>query len=137
MSITTTSLLTAPVAMSFSYKLLSVPTPLMIHKIPAMLKNMPQKGGTQIRYRRYNPFATAPVPLGNSGAYPAPQVPSALNIDAQMSFYGTYVLLNEQVTLQNQDPVLNEITIRLGVSLNNVSGDNKLYLNTLEYLKAA
>lgn len=137
MSITTTSLLTAPVSTSFSYKLLSVPTPLMIHKIPAMLKNMPKNGGTIMRYRRYNPLASAPVPLGNSGAYPAPQVPSALNIDAQMSFYGTYVLLNEQVTLQNQDPVLNELTIRLGVSLNNVSGDNKLYLNTLEYLKAA
>jgi N4-gp56 family major capsid protein len=34
-----------------------------------------------------------------------------------MSFYGTYVAINEQVTLQNQDPVLNECAIRLGVSL--------------------
>ena len=25
-------------------------------------------------------------------------------IDAKISFYGTYVILNEQVTLQNQDP---------------------------------
>lgn len=39
------------------------------------------------------------------------------NIDAHMDFYGTYVLLNEQVTLQNQDPVLNEAAQRLGVSL--------------------
>jgi hypothetical protein len=54
--------------------------------------------------RRYNPLATAPVPLGNSGVTPAPQNLTALNIDAQMDFYGTYVLLNEQVTLQNQDP---------------------------------
>ncbi len=38
-------------------------------------------------------------------------------IDAKMSFYGTYVLINEQVTLQNQDPVLNECAQRLGVSL--------------------
>jgi hypothetical protein len=30
-------------------------------------------------------------------------------IDAKMSFYGTYVLLNEQVTLQNQDPRLYRI----------------------------
>jgi len=28
------------------------------------------------------------------------------NIDAQMSFYGTYILMNEQVTLQAQDPNL-------------------------------
>jgi len=38
-------------------------------------------------------------------------------IDAKMSFYGTYIAINEQVTLQNQDPVLNEAAIRLGVSL--------------------
>jgi N4-gp56 family major capsid protein len=67
--------------------------------------------------RRYNPLATAPVPLGNSGVTPPPQTLTAINIDAQMSFYGSYVLLNEQVTLQNQDPVLNEAAQRLGVSL--------------------
>lgn len=89
----------------------------MIHKIPADLKAMPRNGGTTLRMRRYNPLATAPVPLGNSGVTPPPQQLSAVNIDAQMDFYGTYVLLNEQVTLQNQDPVLNEAAQRLGVSL--------------------
>ena len=136
MSITTTSTLSAPVQQSFSMKLLSVPVPYNIHKIPADLKRMPRNGGTTLRMRRYNPLATAPVPLGNSGTYPAPQNLTALNIDATMSFYGTYVLLNEQVTLQAQDPVLNEAAARLGVSLN-VMGDNKLDLNTWENLKAA
>ena len=117
MSITTTSLLPAPVQQSFSFKLLSVPVPYMIHKIPADLKAMPRNGGTTLRMRRYNPLNTAPVPLGNSGITPPPQVLTAINIDAQMSFYGTYLLLNEQVTLQNQDPALNEATQRLGVSL--------------------
>ena len=136
MSITTTSVLPAPVQQSFSFKLLSVPVPYMIHKIPAELKAMPRNGGTTLRMRRYNPLATAPVPLGNSGVTPPPQTLTAINIDAQMSFYGSYVLLNEQVSLQNQDPVLNEAAQRLGVSLN-VMGDNKLYLNTLENLRAA
>lgn len=117
MSITTTSTLPAPVQQSFSFKLLSVPVPYMIHKIPAELKAMPRNGGTTLRMRRYNPLATAPVPLGNSGVTPPPQNLTAVNIDAQMDFYGTYVLLNEQVTLQNQDPVLNEAAQRLGVSL--------------------
>jgi len=45
MSITTTSSLPAPVQQSFSYKLLSVPVPNMIHKIPAMLKQMPKNAG--------------------------------------------------------------------------------------------
>lgn len=136
MSITTTTTLPAPVQQSFSMKLLSVPTPYMIHKIPAELKAMPRNGGTTLRMRRYNPLATATVPLGNSGITPPPQNLTAINIDAKMDFYGTYVLLNEQVSLQNQDPVLNEATQRLGVSLN-VMGDKKLYLNTMEYLMAA
>ena len=89
----------------------------MIHKIPAMLKNMPRNGGTILRMRRYNPLNTATVPLGNSGVYPPPQQLTAIDIDAKISFYGTYVIINEQVTLQNQDPVLNEAAQRLGVSL--------------------
>jgi len=86
-------------------------------KIPAMLKNMPRNGGTTLRMRRYNPLATAMVPLGNSGVTPPAQNLTAIDIDAKISFYGTYVILNEQVTLQNQDPVLNECAARLGVSL--------------------
>jgi N4-gp56 family major capsid protein len=73
MAITTTSTLPAPVQQSFSYKLLSVPVPNMIHKIPAMKKNMPRNGGTTLRMRRYNPLNTAMVPLGNSGVTPPPQ----------------------------------------------------------------
>lgn len=117
MSITTTSVLPAPVQQSFSYKLLSVPTPNFIHKIPAMLKQMPRNGGTTLRMRRYNPLPTATVPLGNSGVTPPPVQLTAINIDAVMDFYGQYILLNEQVTLQNQDPTLNEAAQRLGVSL--------------------
>lgn len=117
MSITTTSSLPAPVQQSFSYKLLSVPVPNMIHKIPAMLKQIPRNGGTTLRMRRYNPLAVAMVPLGNGGVTPPAQNLTAVDIDAKISFYGTYVILNEQVTLQNQDPVLNECAARLGVSL--------------------
>ena len=104
MSITTTSSLPAPVQQSFSYKLLAVPVPNMIHKIPAMLKNMPRNGGTTLRMRRYNPLSVAMVPLGNTGVTPPAQNLTAVDIDAKLSFYGTYVILNEQVTLQNQDP---------------------------------
>jgi len=117
MAVTTSSVLPAPVQQSFSYKLLSVPVPNMIHKIPAMKKNMPRNGGTTLRMRRYNALNTALVPLGNSGVTPPAQQLTAVDIDAKIDFYGTYVQLNEQVTLQNQDPVLNEAAARLGVSL--------------------
>lgn len=65
---------------------------------------MPRNGGTTLRMRRYNALNTAMVPLGNSGVTPPPQNLTAVDIDAKISFYGTYVQLNEQVTLQNQDP---------------------------------
>lgn len=99
MAVTTTSILPSPVQQSFSYKLLSVPVPNMIHNIPAMRKNMPRNGGNTLRMRRYNPLQTAMVPLGNSGITPPPQNLTAVDIDAKISFYGTYVVLNEQVTL--------------------------------------
>lgn len=88
MSITTTGNLPSPVQQSFSYKLLSVPVPSMIHKIPAVMKQMPRNGGNTLRMRRYNPLATAMVPLGNSGLTPPGQVLTALDIDAKISFYG-------------------------------------------------
>lgn len=107
--ITTTTSLPAPVQQSFSYKLLSVPVPNLIHKIPAMLKKMPRNGGTTLKMRRYNPLLTAMVPLGNTGVTPPAQQLTAVDIDAKISFYGTYVILNEQVTLQNQDPKMNGV----------------------------
>jgi len=117
MAITTTTVLSAPVQQSFSYKLLSVPVPNLIHKIPSMKKTMPRNGGTTLRMRRYNALDTAMVPLGNTGVTPPAQTLTAVDIDAKVSFYGTYIQLNEQVTLQSQDPVLNEAAKRLGVSL--------------------
>jgi N4-gp56 family major capsid protein len=76
----------------------------MIHKIPAELKVMPRNGGVTLRMRRYNPLPTALVPLGNTGVTPPSVNLTAIDIDATVSFYGQYIILNEQVTLQNQDP---------------------------------
>ena len=91
-------------------KLLSVPVPNMIHKIAAVKKTMPSKGGTTLRMRRYNPLDTALVPLGNTGVTPPAQQLTAVDIDAKISFYGSYIQLNEQVTLQNQDPRKNGVS---------------------------
>lgn len=105
MAITTSSSLPAPVQQSFSYKLLAVPVPNMIHKIPAMLKQMPKNGGTTLRMRRYNPLDTAMVPLGNSGVTPPAQQLSAVDIDAKISFYG-----NGAVKLVLNRPMLSSMS---------------------------
>ena len=78
---------------------------------------MPSNGGRTLRMRRYNALDTAMVPLGNSGVTPAADVPTVVDIDATVSFYGKYMYLNEQVTLQSQDNVLNEMVDLLGVSM--------------------
>ncbi len=117
MAVTTTSDLPAPVQQHFDDMLLAIHVPNMIYNIPAKYKSMPANGGTDIRFRRYDRLQTAKVPLGNSGIHPPAQQLAAVNIDAHIDFYGTYALVNEQVVLQNQDPVLNEAAKLMGISL--------------------
>lgn len=95
----TTSTLPSPVQQSFSYKLLSVPTPNFIYKIAAENKRMPAQGGNTLRMRRYNPLPSATVPLGNTGVTPPSVQLTAVDIDAKINFYGQYIVINEQVTL--------------------------------------
>ncbi len=98
-------------------KLLSRPMPDLIHKTMAMKKRLPDRSGQILRLRRYNNLNTATVPLGPSGINPPPQTLSALDIDARVEWYGTYVLITDQVTLINEDPVLNETASLLAQSL--------------------
>ena len=93
MPITTSAVLPAPVQQSFSYKLLSVPVPSMIHKIPAMKKRMPSKGETTLRMRRSNALATAMLHLGNTCVPPPAQTLPAVDINARIHFYGHYFYL--------------------------------------------
>jgi N4-gp56 family major capsid protein len=97
------------VQQTFDDVLLSVRTPNLIHKLGALTKRLPAKGGRTLRMARYDRLPTAPVPLGPSGATPPATPLNRVDIDATMSFYGLYVAINQQVTLQNQDPIRNKI----------------------------
>ena len=114
---TTTGNLPSPVQQRFDMKLLSRPSPDTIHKTMAMKKRLQERSGNILRLRRYNNLSTATVPLGNSGLNPAPQTLSALDIDATVNWYGSYVLITDQVTLINEDPVLNQAASLLAQSL--------------------
>lgn len=117
MTITTTSNLPAPVVQSLAPGMLSVPTPNFNYIIGAQKYSMPRQGGTTMRFLRPNPLDPPIVALGNSGIEPASQVATRQIIDATESFYGTSVILNEQVVIQSQDPVLSWVTERLGVAM--------------------
>lgn len=117
MAITTASSLPAPVQQSFDDRLLSTPQRNVIYSTAAQQKLMPARGGTIIRFRRANNLAIAPIPLGSTGQNPAPQALTAVDIDATVQMYGTFFLINEQVVLTSQDPVLNWGCQRLGYNL--------------------
>lgn len=88
MSITTTSVLPAPVQNTLSNRLLAVPVPYMIHSIPAERYTQPRGGGRFMTFRRYNPLTVDTVPLGNTGVTPPAQQLTAVDINAEMQFYG-------------------------------------------------
>lgn len=106
MSITTTSGLPAPILQSLAPGMLSVPTPNFNYIIPAEKYSMPRQGGTTMRFLRPVPLDPPVVQLGNTGIEPPSQVATREIVDAAMAFYGTSVILNEQVVIQDQDPVL-------------------------------
>lgn len=117
MTITTTNSLPAPVQQWFDNVLLSRPMPKLIHKQMAMKKELPPNSGRIARYRRYTNLQTATVPLPDSGLTPPGQVLNAIDIDARLDFYGTYVTITDQVMFINQDPVLNQTVSLLAQSM--------------------
>lgn len=121
MAVTTSTVLPAPVQQTFNMKLLATPTPNMIHNIPANKYTMPRNGGKTMRFRRYNPLDVSMVPLSESAINPPPASLTAVDVDATINWYGNWIALTEQVTIQNQDPVLNAAAIRLGVWLRQTS----------------
>ena len=117
MTITTTNALPAPVQQWFDNVLLSRPMPKLIHKQMALKKEIPPNSGRTVRYRRYTNLATATVPLPDSGLTPPGQVLNAVDIDARLDWYGTYVTITDQVMFVNQDPVLNQTVSLLAQSM--------------------
>lgn len=117
MSITTTGNLGPLILQSLAPAMLYVPTPTMNYIIPADKVSMPANGGTTIRFMRPRALQPPTVQLGNSGIDPPAQVPQRDIIDAQMAFFGTGCIINEQVILQDQEGVLAWVSERLAVAM--------------------
>lgn len=131
--ITTTGQLGPLILQSLAPAMLYVPTPAMNYKTVADSAVMPANGGTTMRFMRPRALQPPTVQLGNSGIDPPAQVPQRDIIDAQIAFFGTGCIINEQVLIQDQDGVLAWVGERLA----KLDGQDKLNLNTWENLKAA
>jgi len=112
---TTIQLLPPAVKKAFDDKLISVPVPAMIHNVAASRRTMPSQSGTTLRMRQFQPLTTATVPLPDDGSRIPAQTLSAVDLDAEIQFFGTFIALHERTTLQNECPVLNEGVARLAV----------------------
>lgn len=117
MSITTTSNLGPMILQSLAPAMLYVPTPSMNYILVADKVEMPANGGTTMRFMRPRALIPPTVQLGNSGIDPAAQIPQRDIIDAQMAFFGTGCIINEQVLLQDQEGVLAWVSERLAVAM--------------------
>ncbi len=117
MSITTTGSLGPMILQSLAPAMLYVPTPTMNYITVCDKVSMPANGGTTCRFMRPRALQPPTVQLGNSGIDPPAQVPQRDIIDAQMSFFGTGCIINEQVILQDQEGVLAWVSERLAVAM--------------------
>lgn len=117
MSITTTGNLGPLILQSLAPAMLYVPTPTFNYIIPCDKVSMPANGGTTIRFMRPRALQPPTVQLGNAGIDPPAQIPQRDIIDAQMAFFGTGCIINEQVILQDQEGVLAWVSERLAVSM--------------------
>ena len=116
-AITTSSSLPAPIQQKFTAKLLSTQQQYNVHNMFADQYEMTDNDGVIMRMRRYQRLQTAPVPLGTTFNNPPAQQLNAVDLDARIDWYSTYVILTRQVTMTNQDAVLNEAAARLGQSM--------------------
>ena len=117
MSITTTGNLGPLILQSLAPAMLYVPTPTMNYITICDKVSMPSNGGTTCRFMRPRALQPPTIQLGNSGIDPPAQVPQRDIIDAQMAFFGTGCIINEQVILQDQEGVLAWVSERLAVAM--------------------
>ncbi len=107
MPITTVSVLPPAVRDYYDRLLLMTAYPQLIYTKFAQKRILPEKNGDTIVFRRYNRLATVPVPLVD-GVTPPGAALSVADIKAQVSFYGNFVTITNQVELTVEDRVLNE-----------------------------
>lgn len=115
--ITNTGNLGPMILQSLAPAMLYVPTPTMNYITICDKVSMPTHGGTTCRFMRPRALQPPTIQLGNSGIDPPAQVPQRDIIDAQMAFFGTGCIINEQVILQDQEGVLAWVSERLAVAM--------------------
>ena len=101
----------------YNTKLLSTPERNCIHNLFATPVELPNNQGFIDRQSRYDALDRFPVPLDDAQLNPPSQLLSRVDVDCRVRVYATYIVLTRQVTMTNEDPVLNSATARLGQAM--------------------
>lgn len=101
----------------YNQKLLSTPEVNCIHNLGAVPVELPDNNGFIDRQSRYDRLDLFPVPLDDAQTNPPPQQLNRVDVDCRVRVYATYILLTKQVTITNEDPILNSAAARLSQAL--------------------
>lgn len=115
----TVSISTMPpqVQQRYNAKLLSTPERNLVHMLFATPVELPDNMGFIDRQSRYDRLDLFPVPLDDAQTNPPSQQLNRVDVDCRVRVYATYIVLTRQVTITNEDPVLNSAAARLGQAL--------------------
>jgi N4-gp56 family major capsid protein len=105
----------------YNAKLLSTPERNNIHNLFAVPVELPDNNGFIDRQSRYERLDRFPVPLDDSQLNPPSQQLNRVDVDCRVRTYATYIVLTKEVTMSNQDPVLNSAAARLGQAMRETS----------------
>lgn len=101
----------------YNAKLLSTPERNLVHMLFATPVELPDNQGFIDRQSRYDRLDLFQVPLDDSQVNPPAQQLNRVDVDCRVRVYATYIVLTRQVTITNEDPVLNSAAARLGQAL--------------------
>jgi len=115
----TTSIATMPpqIQQRYNAKLLSTPERNLVHMLFANPVELPDNQGFIDRQSRYDRLDLFPVPLDDAQTNPPAQQLNRVDVDCRVRVYATYIVLTRQVTITNEDPVLNSAAARLGQAM--------------------
>lgn len=116
MAVTTQQQLPPEVRTYFDRLLLTLARPYYIYDLFAQKRQIPLNSGNSIVFRRYGTLTAATVPLTDGQTPPGDQL-SVTDFQAQISWYGSFVTISDQVQYVVQDRVLNEATQVLSLQL--------------------
>jgi len=101
----------------YNAKLLSTPERNLVHMLFASPVELPDNQGFIDRQSRYDRLDLFPVPLDDAQTNPPSQQLNRVDVDCRVRVYATYIVLTRQVTITNEDPVLNSAAARLGQAM--------------------